>query len=51
MRPSNYQDELPIVPPSQKQKAFLARQGLQDGRTMNFYDAMHTIHQFVSTRR
>jgi hypothetical protein len=51
MRSTEIQDELPFSEPTPKQQAFLARHGLQDGPQMDFYDAIHTIGDYVSARR
>jgi hypothetical protein len=48
--PEQQGDPAPCEPTS-KQLAFLARNKLHPGRPVDFYEASHTIGQFVSSRR
>jgi hypothetical protein len=48
--PEQHADPLPCSP-TRKQQAFLARNRIDPGRDIDFYEAMHTIGQFVHSRR
>jgi hypothetical protein len=41
----------PPCPPTRKQEAFLARNRIDPGRALDFYEAAHAIGQFVRSRR
>ena len=52
MRTRSYDQppDLPFSPPTQRQEAFLARNGLTNDR-LDFYEASHAINRFVQSRR
>jgi hypothetical protein len=40
----------PPCPPTRKQQAFLARNRIDPGRALDFYEAAHAIGRFVRSR-
>jgi len=46
-----YTDDPEPCTPTEKQQAFLDRHHLQPDRPLDFYEASHTINQYVSNRR
>ena len=44
-------NDMPSVPPSEKQQAFLQRHRIRHDELTDFQEAMDTIHRFVRSKR